>query len=599
MLIHKPHIKNDSEKSIIQPQLHVGQPNDEFEREADSVADSVMRQSDENNLDRQPVEEEEELVQPALQMQPIEEEEQLQTSVQMQPIKEEEGEEVIQSKSQSEPDLLQMKCTDCAEEDELSKMVLEKAVGNSEEPLVTHGRAILGKKPQQKLIQTKSTGKKPHISADFEHRLQTEKNNNGEGLPKSIKNQMSAGFARNLDNVRIHNNRKAAELNNAINAKAFTNGNHIFFNSGQYNPYSFQGKHLIAHELTHTIQQGAVKRGNTIQRTIGDGHDFPAASRFSGNVALEATFDNQRLIRNGHRGTHVRLIQEALIRLGYELPRFGADSDFGVETENAVRAFQQDVGLSVDGIVGPNTVDFLDKRDRGVEVNPPTRPVTANAPFDVSNAIVRPGATPSIALGTCEAGLTFPENVQVGLDMIRNGANWQPILTQVVGNYSLQHRLLPGMTEVTGPGGNTTAANYCAQITELNALGVCPGGRWYMDSAILEHERVHATRFRPALIHNTVINPLETAIEGIRIPAVIASNAGFAELMVRITPAFIAALTTARTNWLARILILVANDHNAGGPTDTAEHGIVDPMVRRICRHAQRNGWPGCAPLCP
>jgi Domain of unknown function (DUF4157) len=48
-----------------------------------------------------------------------------------------------------------------------------------------------------------------------------------------------------------------------LGAQAFTNGNDIYFNNGKYNPNSKDGKHLLAHELTHTVQQSG---GKTIQK---------------------------------------------------------------------------------------------------------------------------------------------------------------------------------------------------------------------------------------------------------------------------------------------------------------------------------------------
>jgi hypothetical protein len=121
-----------------------------------------------------------------------------------------------------------------------------------------------------------------------------------------------------------------------------------------------------------------------------------------------------------------------------------------------------------------------------------------------------------------------------------------------------------------------------------------------MLSAVLAHERVHARQFRTALIDLTVVAPLEAAIEAITVPATILTpTAGVAEFFIRADPAFAAALNAAQANWLAQILVLVVNDHNAGGTADTEEHAIVDPMRRRICQHARANGWPACPPLCP
>ncbi|GAF65830.1 putative N-acetylmuramoyl-L-alanine amidase [Bacillus sp. TS-2] len=67
------------------------------------------------------------------------------------------------------------------------------------------------------------------------------------------------------------------------------------------------------------------------------------------------------IIRRGSNGAAVGRMQNRLMTHGYSLPRFGADNDFGAETENAVRAFQRDKGLTVDGIVGPKTWAELNK----------------------------------------------------------------------------------------------------------------------------------------------------------------------------------------------------------------------------------------------
>jgi hypothetical protein len=178
-----------------------------------------------------------------------------------------------------------------------------------------------------------------------------------------------------------------------------------------------------------------------------------------------------------------------------------------------------------------------------------------------------------------------------------NAGQWCAVLETVTGNYSEQTRLLPAQTEVTGPAGNTTAANFCAQVTELKALGNCPGV-WYMLAAVVAHEDVHATRFLPALQHATVAPVLRTAIEGLCVPDAAGTTQASAAAAIQALPGFAAALTAAQANWLARILVLVAGDHAAGGPTDVAEHGVVDPMIQTICNHAKANAWGACA-ACP
>lgn len=84
------------------------------------------------------------------------------------------------------------------------------------------------------------------------------------------------------------------------------------------------------------------------------------------NQKEDAIMSNRPTIRRGSRGEHVQFLQRSLIDLGYDLSRFGADGAFGAETEAAVRAFQRDQNITVDGIVGPQTWGALDRALRNV-----------------------------------------------------------------------------------------------------------------------------------------------------------------------------------------------------------------------------------------
>jgi N-acetylmuramoyl-L-alanine amidase len=67
------------------------------------------------------------------------------------------------------------------------------------------------------------------------------------------------------------------------------------------------------------------------------------------------------LLRRGDKGPAVKELQQKLIKAGEKLPRYGADGDFGAETEQAVKAFQARHGLAVDGIAGPKTMAKLNE----------------------------------------------------------------------------------------------------------------------------------------------------------------------------------------------------------------------------------------------
>ncbi|MCW3071232.1 MAG: hypothetical protein JWO44_1122 [Bacteroidetes bacterium] len=88
----------------------------------------------------------------------------------------------------------------------------------------------------------------------------------GTALNDTVKNEMGGKMGADLSSVKIHTDSKAHEMSEGINAKAFTHGQDIYFKQGNYDTNSNEGKELLAHELTHTVQQsGGLKR--KIQRT--------------------------------------------------------------------------------------------------------------------------------------------------------------------------------------------------------------------------------------------------------------------------------------------------------------------------------------------
>ena len=87
----------------------------------------------------------------------------------------------------------------------------------------------------------------------------------------------------------------------------------------------------------------------------GDGDmSLPAPVEDTASYAL-----GDRLLKKGCKGADVMALQEELLKLGYALPKYGADGKYGSETESAVRAFQTFMRLTVDGIAGANTISTL------------------------------------------------------------------------------------------------------------------------------------------------------------------------------------------------------------------------------------------------
>lgn len=86
---------------------------------------------------------------------------------------------------------------------------------------------------------------------------------NGTPVQPATRTYMESGFGTDFSNVQIHTGSNAAAISSQLNARAFTTGNDIFFNKGEYAPETDDGKRLLAHELTHTIQQGDSNPTNT------------------------------------------------------------------------------------------------------------------------------------------------------------------------------------------------------------------------------------------------------------------------------------------------------------------------------------------------
>jgi len=112
-------------------------------------------------------------------------------------------------------------------------------------------------------IQRKAEGQ-PNVASNVAADIQKSMTA-GQPLPLSVRRFMEPRFRADFSNVRMHTGDNAAKLNRQVNAKAFAVGNHIFFGKDQFRPESQEGRELIAHELTHTIQQGsAVQRSEDV-----------------------------------------------------------------------------------------------------------------------------------------------------------------------------------------------------------------------------------------------------------------------------------------------------------------------------------------------
>lgn len=95
------------------------------------------------------------------------------------------------------------------------------------------------------------------------------RSSSGHSIDASAKGFMESRFGYNFSSVKIHTDESAARSANSVNARAYTIGNDVVFGEGQYRPNTQEGRMLLAHELTHVVQQNTMTSAMSIQRDVG------------------------------------------------------------------------------------------------------------------------------------------------------------------------------------------------------------------------------------------------------------------------------------------------------------------------------------------
>jgi Domain of unknown function (DUF4157) len=117
--------------------------------------------------------------------------------------------------------------------------------------------------PVQRKVKSGQPG--PNVPAKVDRVISSA----GQPLGAALRDRMEIRFGCDFSRVRIHTGRDAGESAAALNAHAYTAGEHIVFGAGQYSPHLHQGRHLLAHELAHVVQQTRPRATNvTIRRKV-------------------------------------------------------------------------------------------------------------------------------------------------------------------------------------------------------------------------------------------------------------------------------------------------------------------------------------------
>ncbi len=272
----------------VQTKLTVGQPGDKYEKEADTMADAVVNKS---------------ISKPAIQNKEISsiQRESLATPV--------EDEKLGTAEQRMEEDKLVQEKPEIQRMEHPEEEMLNKMDNEEEEPIQKMGMAGTEKNEE---LQTKSNSSTANTASTAVANKISSKSGKGKKMPTHTKAEMEGSFDRDFSNVSIHTDQDAVSLNKELGAQAFTHGNDVYFNSGKYNPDSSQGKHLLAHELTHVLQQNSLeKRVQRSSKKLKD-HDkgFLNVKNETDNAVYPLSFNAEVDFKNANGGREYFTAQE-------------------------------------------------------------------------------------------------------------------------------------------------------------------------------------------------------------------------------------------------------------------------------------------------
>lgn len=257
-----------SQSLVIQPKLTIGAPNDKYEQEADRVAAKVVQQLNApkvtpsvpmHSIQRETLPDEDE----ELQMKPST----------LQRAESTDEEEEIQAKFDSS-------ARSSIDRPHISDLQLKSL------PTTVQREAI-----EDEDLRLKTTRSNDSVDGEPSTNLESAINTargGGQPLDSKLQKQMGQAMETDFNGVKIHTGTQADSLNRSLHSKAFTTKQDIFFRRGEYNPESRAGQELIAHELTHVVQQQGNK--NTVQRWLYEQTDEDSKFTYGGEEDEKAIY---------------------------------------------------------------------------------------------------------------------------------------------------------------------------------------------------------------------------------------------------------------------------------------------------------------------
>lgn len=175
----------------------------------------------------------------------------------------------------------------------------------------------------------------------------------GRPLPPALQSEMGQRIGHDFAGVRLHTGGAAARSARDIQAHAYTAGRHIVFGEGQFQPNTPRGRHLLAHELTHTVQQGQALQTGVVQR------DFSLAPTAPAPAEVVLTEAQMRTALRFDRVVFTDAAEVEIVRDVLGLARVPSVID--EDLVNAIARYQAQFGMTADGMLGAGTAAQLER----------------------------------------------------------------------------------------------------------------------------------------------------------------------------------------------------------------------------------------------
>jgi hypothetical protein len=156
-----------------------------------------------------------------------------------------------------------------------------------------------------------------HKTQQLVEQLRIPADGTGHPLDYSTRGLMESRFATNLSDVRVHTDGGAADSADALAANAYTTGRDIYFAAGKYAPASREGQHLLAHELTHTVQQASGAAGLAASRkdgieVVGENDLLESQARHTADTVAPVATQPGQPLETGIRRPMEQFLQQPL-----------------------------------------------------------------------------------------------------------------------------------------------------------------------------------------------------------------------------------------------------------------------------------------------